>query len=140
MNYWVIILIILIVIILALLLAWPNTIKPKAMKYITNKVMQNIKVETPPAELQIDESGTFATIEYNYLGKSYTLRVPFERKLLRKVGYTVYHIHDDQEVEITNQIGIPILINASNLGGGEIIIKQHDEIIEKFTENQIVKF
>lgn len=140
MNYWLILLIVLFVIIIALILAWPNTIKPTAMKYITNKVIANIKVETPPAELQIDESGTFATIKYTYLNKNYTLRLPFDKKLLRKIGYTIHHIHEGQETEITNQMGIPILVNASQLGGGEIVIKKHDEIIEKFSENQIVKF
>ena len=68
------------------------------------------------------------------------MHVPFDKKLLRKIGYSVYHVNPDgKETEITNQDGIPILITANSLGGGTIIIKKDEETINEFTEHQIVK-
>lgn len=137
MHILLIIGIIILVIIVAMILSWP-TIKPMAINYASRKIMDYVKIETPPAEMQISECGTYGTVKYNYLNSEYTLYIPFEKKLLRKIGVSVYHSHNGQETEITHQPGIPILITANSLGGGSIIIKKSDEVINKFTENQIV--
>ena len=139
MNVFIIIGVVILVIFIAIILSWP-TLKPMAINYASRKVMEYVKIETPVAEMQISESKTYGTIKYNYLNQEYTLHVPFDKKLLRKVGVSVHHLNKEgQEVEITNQAGIPILITASCIGGGSIIVRKNDETIEEFTENQIVK-
>lgn len=139
MNILIIIAIIILVIIIAICLSW-TTVKKTVITYASKKIMDHIKVETNPAEMQLSDDKTHGILKYTYLGQDYILRVPFQKKLLRKVGYSVHHVTEDSETEITNQVGIPILITANDLGGGKIIIRKDDEIVEEFTNDQIVKF
>jgi hypothetical protein len=117
-----------------------TTIKKTTINYISRKVLDNVKVDTNPAEMQLSDDKTYGILKYTYLNQNYSIRIPFEKRLLRKIGVTVYHLKDDIETEITNQPGIPILITANALGGGKIIIRKNDDILEEFTGDQIVKF
>lgn len=139
MNIWVIIIIAIIVILIALYFSW-GSVKKTVITYASKKIMDHVKVETNPAEMQLSEDKTCGILRYKYLGQDYTLRIPFQKKLLRKIGYSIHHIKDDQEIEITNQPGVPILITPNDLGGGKIIIRKDEEIVEEFSGDQIIKF
>jgi FtsZ-interacting cell division protein ZipA len=139
MSILVIIGIVILVILISIALSW-TTIKKTTINYISRKVLDNVKVDTNPAEMQLSDDKTYGILKYTYLNQNYSIRIPFEKRLLRKIGVTVYHLKDDIETEITNQPGIPILITANALGGGKIIIRKNDDILEEFTGDQIVKF
>jgi hypothetical protein len=139
MSILVIIGIVILVILISIALSW-TTIKKTTINYISRKVLDNVKVDTNPAEMQLSDDKTYGILKYTYLNQNYSIRRPFEKRLLRKIGVTVYHLKDDIETEITNQPGIPILITANALGGGKIIIRKNDDILEDFTGDQIVKF
>jgi len=140
MSWLIIVIIILVVLLIALAYYWVP-LKKKAIIYISKKVMDNVKVETNPAELQLSEDKTYGILKYTYLNKEYTIRVPYEKKMLRKIGVSVHHINKDGiETDISNQPGIPVFITANNLGSGKIVVRKGDEILDEFTGDQIVKY
>src|SRR6476660_4842269 len=112
-----ILVVILIIIFIIYLLSWEKCLKPIAVSYVTDFAMKNVKMETNPNELTISESKTYATLKYTHLNKEYTLYLPYDKKLLRKVGTEVIHHLDGVETDISSQPGIPCLVNASALGG-----------------------
>ncbi len=135
----IIVVIILIIILIALIYNW-GTIKKTTMTYISKKILDNVKVETDPAEMQLSEDKTYGILKYTYLNKEYEIRVPYDKKMLRKVGVSVHHLKDGVEIDISNQPGVPIFVSANNLGGGKIIIRKGDDILDEFIGDQIVKY
>jgi len=138
MNY--LILTIVIAVIFILLFASWNTVKPKLKNYIMNKIMDSVHVDSNPAELNIDSSKKYAKLDYFYSGSKYTLYIPFDKKLLRKINTNVYHQLDGKIVDITHQQGIPILITPNMLGGGTIIVKKEDEVIKTFEGDSLIQY
>lgn len=136
----VVVLIILIILIIILLSAWPTYIKPKAMKYATKKIMENLPKQENPAELNINEPRTCGKISYFHQNKKYDLYLPYDKKLLRKVGYSVFHELDGKKVEITQEPGLPYLVTPKMLGGGEVKVYKDEELKITFKEDEHIKF
>lgn len=136
----VVILIILIIIIAIGMCSWTYA-KPKVMKYVTNKIMQNLPpMEQNPAELNLNYNRTSARLNYTHKGKEHILYIPYDKKLLRKVGYTVFHELNETKVDITQEPGVPYLVTANMLGGGEIKVYKDDELVNTFKEDDHIKF
>jgi hypothetical protein len=63
-------------------------------------------------------------IEYEYFGQKYKLAIPYNRKkLINMANYKAELCFNDKtSVNITQQPGIPYILNASDLGGQYIKI------------------
>lgn len=68
-------------------------------------------------------TGLAAKITYQRQGQNYTLYVPFHRNLIRENRGVKFflELEDNTQREITQQPGIPMLVNAEELGGKNII-------------------
>lgn len=111
------------------------------MGYVTKKIVENMpKIEDSPAELHLNDSRTAAKLTYFHKNKEHVLYIPYDKKLLRKVGYTVYHEMDGKKVDITQEPGIPYLVTAGSLGGGEIKVYKDEEVSASFKDGETVKF
>jgi hypothetical protein len=139
MNAIWIILIVLIIIIIALLICWKYG-KPKMMKYVTKKIMQNIPENQHPAELNLNEQRKAGKLVYYHHNKEHVMYLPYDKKMLRKVGYTVFHEMDGKKYDITQELGVPYFVSANMLGGGEIKVYKDDDVVHTFKEDEIVKF
>ena len=134
----IIILVVLLILFLIILFSW-NNLKAAGTKYVMNRVIQNMpKIESSPTELIINDSKTAAKVKYNYNGTDYIMYIPFDKKLMRKIGYRVEHELDDLKVDITHQSGIPYFCNPSMLGGGKINVYKDEELIKTFVEDEFV--
>jgi hypothetical protein len=139
MHVIVIIFIILVILIALCILLWPVA-KPKMMKYVQNKIMSNLPTYSNPAELNLAENRLHGKLTYSHKGANYSLYLPYDKKLLRKVGYMVYYEHKNMKIDITQEPGIPYYVTAEILGGGVIRVYKDDEIVHEFKENESVKF
>jgi hypothetical protein len=134
----IIILLILILLFLILLFNW-NNIKTVGTKYVMNRVIEKMpKIESNPAELIVNENKTAGMLKYSYNGSEYTMYIPFDKKLMRKVGYRVEHELNDLKVDITHQAGIPYFCSSEMLGGGRINVYKDDELLKTFVDSELV--
>lgn len=79
---------------------------------------------------ELDKKNNISIITYMYENKEYKLYIPYKynRRLKTKKIYAVYSNADDnfnitKEVEITQQIGMPYVVTADNLGAEMILVK-----------------
>ncbi len=80
-----------------------------------------------------------ACIKYSRFNTNYLLFVPYNRKLAVKTGtHKALLVKGQEEIDITQQPGIPYLITAEQLGG-ECIKIIRDETVTKFYRNEVVK-
>jgi flagellar basal body-associated protein FliL len=133
-----VILVVLIVIIILAACSWTYA-KPKLIKYATNKVIQNLPKHDDPTELNVNDTRTAAKLTYFHKGAEYTVYLPYDKKMQRKVGYTVFHELGNKKVNITQESGIPYMVTANMLGGGKITVYKDDELKHTYKDDDMVK-
>jgi len=70
-----------------------------------------------------------AEISYVRIEHPYRVWVPYDRHLAgRSIGHTATLIRDNEEINITQQPGIPYLVTAEDLGGSEIRIQTRNAV------------
>jgi hypothetical protein len=142
MDFLLILLIFVIVFVLlvvACMSTWTYA-KPKVMKYVQGKIMQNLPKHSHPAELNLNEAGTCGKLVYTHKNKEYVMYLPYDKKLFKKIGYTVIHKLGDVSVDITQQAGIPYLVTADSLGGGVVEVYKDDDLMHTFKEGEAIRF
>lgn len=66
-----------------------------------------------------------ARLSYNHLGVDRMVYLPFNPRLVSKMsGHRAILIKEGEEIDITQQVGLPYLVTAADLGGTEIRIIQ----------------
>lgn len=120
--------------------AWTPYVKPKMMKYVTAKIMANIPQHAHPAELNLNDARSCGRLVYTHKNKEHIIYLPYDPKLLRKVGYKVVHKLGDVSVDITQEAGVPYLVTADALGGGSVEVYKDDELKHTFTGSDSIKF
>ena len=115
---------------------YKNNTKTMILKTILNQMLKK-DLET---DFKINETGKSAILKYSRYGKTYILNIPYKREFLTKMNNTkVFLVKNNQNIDITQQPGIPYMINAEMLGGDKILVYKHDQITE-YSKNQIPDF
>lgn len=64
-----------------------------------------------------------AYITFSRLDQKSTIYLPYSSRLLARMsGHQAILFKGDQQIDITQQVGIPYLVTASDLGGSKIVI------------------
>lgn len=103
--------------------------RKKILNWIINKVLDNYAPIVPAShDIEISDTGKALIMTYTHMNETYKLLVPFNRRSVVNMSqYKVYLIKDDKsEIDITQQAGIPYLVDPSDLGCNTIIIKNLD--------------
>ena len=79
-----------------------------------------------------------AMIEYEYFGQKYKLAIPYNRKkLINMANYKAELFFTDKtQINITQQPGIPYILNASDLGGQYIKISNMENGLSIIYDNK----
>lgn len=93
-------------------------------------------------DIFIDKENGSALINYNFKGLRKRIIVPYKQNLFRKMNQSdVFLVKDDKTIEITQQPGIPYLINAKMLGGTKLLVKNKiNDIENQYEENEFINF
>ncbi len=77
-------------------------------------------------------SNRIAKITYTYLGRKYTMALPYNRDNVAAMGSLTAHlVHLDGKVEeITHQPGFPYLVSAAAYDAKEIVLTNTEEAIQ----------
>ena len=77
----------------------------------------------------------YIIIHYTTMGQQYKIRVPYDSEMSVLMNdYMITAINDDEEFDLENQPGIPILLNAAELGVDKIKFTNLDDNTETFFE------
>ena len=81
-----------------------------------------------------------AIIEYEYFGQNYKLSIPYNRKkLINMTNYKAeLFFNDKPPLNITQQPGIPYILNANDLGGEYIKISNMENGLSHNYDNKQV--
>lgn len=86
--------------------------------------------ELKQSNLKIDNA--LALINYFYNDKEYTLRLPYDSIASKTRSKRVYAIMPDgQEINITQQPGLPYLITSQDLNAVRIEVRRRDQTVLK---------
>ena len=81
---------------------------------------------------------TSAMITYNRCNIPYNLYVPYHSRLVSKMSpYRVFLVKDGNEVDITQQPGIPYMLTAESMGGTELIVRKSGEVVTRYEKNVV---
>jgi hypothetical protein len=113
------------------ILKWCDTRKKKVelllsvLNNIKNDIESNKKSSTV---FNVNDTDTSASIVYQRMGEQYIMLVPYTRKYVAAMSqFTVTLLRSDNtHLNITQQPGIPYLVNAENLGGYGIRITNQE--------------
>lgn len=91
-------------------------------------------------KININYINNSATIEYEYFGQNYKLSIPYNRKkLINMTNYKAeLFFNDKQPLNITQQPGIPYILNANDLGGEYIKISNMENGLSHNYDNKQV--
>ena len=96
----------------------------------------NTESEKGPCKpsVTVNDAGTCIAIEYNYFGNPFKVHVPYDRRYVSAMCMLRAELIRDGKVicDITQQSGIPYLINPEDLGGN--IIRITDDETGKVSE------
>lgn len=108
-----------------------NFIKDKKNKYdMLMKVINSQTDDKPnPVSFVVNKTGMSATLVYEMLGRKYMLTIPYSRREIANMAQLKVELVtlSGSKVDITQQPGIPYMVNAANLGGTEIIATNEEE-------------
>ena len=103
------------------------TIKKNTLM-ILSKMLSSIKEDkNKKYGITVNDSDMSANIIYNHLAKDYIINVPYnKKKILSMLSLYVVLNKNGEEINITQQPGIPYLLTGEQLGGDNIIITNMD--------------
>ena len=108
------------------------------IKYMFRQLKTNFN---KPLNVRINSNGKSILIKYSYRNHDYFIALPFNQKLIPRMNrqQIVLVDNNDNKFELITQPGIPLLVSPNDLGMKEIRIVEDDEIIEKYTGDEINK-
>ena len=109
------------------------------LKYSYKQLLQKFN---KPLNVHINSNNKSIIIKYVYQNKDFVVILPFRKELKTKaVNKKIFLVdNNDNEIQLITQPGIPLFISPDDLGVKEIKIIDDDDILEKYTGNQIIKF
>ena len=96
--------------------------------YMAFKILNGLEINPIKSDFTPGNNEISANISYNYLGHNYNINIPYDSTKIIKMGQldAFLNLEDDTVIKITQQPGVPYLVNAQMMNGKSILIINHD--------------